>query len=128
MRDLGLVTIICLLFSSLLAQSSDRAVWTGPYPNDGLFFADGIFRFFMESDRQLRQGDIERSLLTLDNAIAQYPLFAESYLKRSKLLARYGRNSEAREDFEKAYQLNPYLAIFEVTGATWGGWNYWNLT
>ena len=120
MKDLGFVALLFLVFLSVSAQRPDRAVFTNPYPNDGLYFADGVFQFFAESDRQLRQGDIERSILTLDNAIAQYPLFAESYLKRSKLLARFGRSNEARKDFETAYRLNPYLAKFRSNGSNLG--------
>ena len=120
MKNVSIIFAIILLSPLLSAQHSDQAMLTEQYPNDGVYFADGIFRLFAESDLQLRQGDIERSILTLDNAIAQYPLFAESYLKRSRLLARFGRYSEARKDFETAYRLNPYLANFRSNGSNLG--------
>lgn len=74
--------------------------------------ADGIFQFFVASDNELKFGNPEQAILILDNAIAQHPFFAETYLKRSKILARLGRHTEARRDFERAQRLNPYLGNF----------------
>ncbi len=101
--------MVFLGWTSVQAQS---------YPTNPEIIADGIFQFFAESDQHLRRGNIELSILTLDNAIAQNPFFAETYLRRSRLLARYGRHEEAKQDFLKASNLNPFLRHFRTSSAS----------
>ena len=96
----------------LVAQVKYTGLFHRDNLNDPKIYADGILGFFVESDLQLRFGQPEKAILTLDNAIAQNPFFAEAYLKRSRLMSRLGRYSEARQDLATAQRLNPYLDKF----------------
>ena len=100
------------MFASLplCAQSQYNGIFHSEHTGNPEIQADGIFQFFVESDNQLKFGNTEQAILLLDNAIAQNPFFAETYLKRSQILTRLGRKAEAREDFLTAQRLNPYLA------------------
>ena len=106
---------LCIILLSTLALAlTGQSGYIGLFHSEDIsqpeLHADGIFKTFIESDNQLRRGNTEQAILVLDNAIAQNPFFAETYLKRSTLLLRLGRYAEARKDLNRAMQLNPYLA------------------
>ena len=109
------LTIFALVMSQtfLIGQTRSFGTMAFHHPDNSIVHADGIFRYFTESDYEIRLGNMEEAILKLDMAIAQNPFFAESYLKRSTVLARYGRYNEAERDFETAQQLNPYLIYFQ---------------
>lgn len=77
--------------------------------------ANGIQRYFIESDNLLREGRTEEAIILLDNAISMYPNYAESYLKRAEQLSKTGRLEEARRDLQTAYRLSPFLTKFLQT-------------
>ena len=109
--------IISLVFSlglliSVFGQTQYEGIFSGKVRTTPQVHADGIFRFFIQSDNQMRYGNTERAILLLDNAIAQNPFYAEVYLKRAELLSRIGRFDEARTDRLTAHRLNPYMSSF----------------
>ena len=89
----------------LLTFSASRSNNIGPE-----LHANGVFKYFIESDNLLRFGETERALLALDNAIAEKPFFVESYVKRAHLLFRIGRIEEGHENLRMAKRLNPYVS------------------
>ena len=112
MKYYFLIAVFTTITIPLLSQTNYIGIFHSEDLSNPEIHADGIFKFFIESDNEMRKGNTERAILALDNAIAQNPFFAEIYLKRSKLLFTLGRYSEAREDLAHAMQLNPYLGIF----------------
>ena len=115
MRSIFVLFIIISLFNSLKAQSPYTGIFEGTVRSSQIIQSDGLFRFFTASDNQFRFGNTEKAILIMDNAIAEYPNFAEAYLKRSKLLANTGRTTEAKQDLMIANRLNPYLSGFYLT-------------
>lgn len=107
-----LVWVMLLMPGLSFTQQSYQGLFSGTPQTDPIIHADGLFKFFVESDFKYRQGQWEQAVTILDNAIAQNPQFAESYLKRATVLSRMGRFTEARQDLKIAYQLNPYLGQF----------------
>ncbi len=91
-------------------QFSNGSVFNSDDFSNPEIHADGIFKFFIESENEMRFGNIEQALLILDNAVAENPYFVEVYLHRSKLLAKLGRHEEAKKDLVYARRLNPYVS------------------
>lgn len=58
----------------------------------------------------INQQNIERAMFELDLAIAQDPYLAKAYLLRAKLKRQIGMQTEARQDLQTAFRLNPYAA------------------
>ena len=71
--------------------------------------ANGVFRYFVESDNLLRFGETEKAILALDKALLEQTLLAETYLKRALLLFKVGRIEEGHLDLDKAEKINPYV-------------------
>ena len=110
MRKHIYLTVLFLMPSFLVwNQDSYLGLFHSDHEGFAVFHADGIFKYFIESDNQLKFGNTEQAVLLLDNAIAENPFFAEAYLKRSSLMARLGRLQEAKRDIQTAQRLNPYL-------------------
>ncbi len=105
----ALIIIIVALSTNLFGQGQYVGLYNSDNEGIPTWHAEGIFKYFIESDNELRYGNSEKAILALDNAIAQNPFFAESYLKRSVVLQRLGREQEATRDLKRAEQLNPYL-------------------
>lgn len=112
MKKYFFLALIMVVPFTIIAQANYVGLFDSQDLSNPAIHADGIFKFFIESDNQLKFGNPEQAILILDNAIAQNPFFAETYLKRSKLLARMGRHREAQSDLRTAQQLNPYLGKF----------------
>lgn len=66
----------------------------------------------VRSDNLMREGQSEQAILVLDEAIATYPNYPESYLKRAEQLSKIGRLTEARMDLQAAYRLHPTITRF----------------
>ena len=108
------VLSLAILFSCIFMQA--QRTYSGPLKaeviDQPILYSEGLYRFFIESDIQLRRGNIEEAITILDAAIGQNPNFAETYIKRAEQLLRLGRYTEARKDLETAYRLNPYATRF----------------
>lgn len=115
MRDFIIILGLFFISISVPAQQIYKGLFDSQDLSHPTIHADGIFSFFIASDNELKFGNPEKAILILDNAIAQNPFFAETYLKRAKLLARLGRFSEANRDYQAAKRLNPYLSNFYNT-------------
>lgn len=61
-----------------------------------------------QGDNQIQMGLMQDAVLSYTNAIITDASFAKAYMKRSSLLQRLGRTTEARQDYETAIRLNPY--------------------
>lgn len=101
--------LFVLVTSGVLAQSNYVGLYHSDHQGENVYHAEGIFKYFIQSDNELRFGNSEKAVLILDNAIAENPFFAESYLKRSQLMARLGRLEESQNDLQTAQRLNPFL-------------------
>lgn len=104
--------ILLLLPIGMTAQVNNNDLFYATHTGNPEIQADGLFKFFAQSEQYWRIGQTEQSILVLDNAIAQNPFFAEAYLKRSRFLQLMGRTTEARADLRTAQQLNPYIGQF----------------
>lgn len=112
MKAIYFTLVILLSPGMLLAQDRYIGIFDSEELGNPEIHADGIYQFFVEADNLLRRGFPEKALLKLDAAIGQHPYFVESYLKRARILQRLGRYTEAREDLENAYRMNPAAASF----------------
>jgi tetratricopeptide (TPR) repeat protein len=108
-----------LLFIGILLCGSwgwSQQEYIGPlrgYTIDGpIIQANGIQRFFIESDNLMREGKNEEAIIILTDAISMYPNYAESYIKRAQQLSKIGRMQEARRDMQTAYRLSPFITEF----------------
>lgn len=61
-----------------------------------------------QGDNQIQMGMLQDAVFSYTNAITTDNSYAEAYMKRSSLLQRLGRTTEARQDYETAVRLNPY--------------------
>lgn len=111
-----------ILFLSLLLCGSwvwSQQEYLGPlrgYTIDApIVQANGIQGYFIESDNLMRQGQTEKAIILLDDAISRYPNYAESYIKRAEQLSKIGRLQEARRDLQTAYRLSPFMTKFMQT-------------
>lgn len=69
-----------------------------------------VLFYLTQGDNLLLQGQYEQAILNYDNAIAQAPDFAESYIRRATAKYKQGRYAEAQADYTTANRLNPYIA------------------
>jgi tetratricopeptide (TPR) repeat protein len=111
MRTTLLLFFACLLalpFSYTQQNPVDLYhAWTISNPQR---YGDGIWQYFVQANNHYTQGAFEEAILSLDNATAQDPYFAEAYLRKAQIKYRIGRYTEARQDFQRAIQLNPGIA------------------
>lgn len=63
-----------------------------------------------QGDNQVQMGLLQDAVLSYTNAIVTDKSYAEAYMKRSSLLQRLGRTTEAKKDYETALRINPYSA------------------
>lgn len=69
-----------------------------------------VLFYLTQGDNLMLQGQYEQAILNYDNAIAQAPDFAESYIRRATAKYKQSRFTEAQEDYIMANRLNPYVA------------------
>jgi len=67
-------------------------------------------RMIQEGDNNIQLARFNDAIFSYTNAITTDPTYAEAYMKRASILQRLGRYSEAKQDMEKAKQMNPYSA------------------
>jgi tetratricopeptide (TPR) repeat protein len=58
-----------------------------------------VLFYLIQGDNLMLQGQDEQAILNYDNAIAQAPCFAESYIRRATAKYKQGRFTEAQEDY-----------------------------
>lgn len=114
MRVMHLFVVSFFQLFTLLGQSNLNLDLIGDNQDLPQIHANGVYKFFVESDNLLRFGNSERAVLILDNAIAQHPFLAEAYLKRAELFFKIGRTEAGKQDLEKAMRLNPY--VYQLNG------------
>ena len=66
--------------------------------------------YVRQADMQFRMFNFERTLLALENAVAEFPESADLYLHRARLRRIFGMETEADQDVAIASRLNPYAA------------------
>lgn len=103
------ILILILLPVSSWGQFDNSTLNLGPDMENPVVYSNGIFRYFIESDHQLRYGDPEKALMVIDLALIENPFFAEAYIKRARILMQMGRNVEARQDIQSAQKINPFV-------------------
>lgn len=85
-------------------------VFQGKSIGEQTIYGKDIMPFFVKSDNLLLAGEYEKAIIVLDNVVAEYPQFAEGYMKRAMALYRVGRLQEAQRDYQTAIKYNPYIA------------------
>lgn len=68
-------------------------------------------RMVQEGDNMVQSGLLESAYFSYTNAITTDHGYADAYMKRSVLLQKLGRTTEARNDYETAMRLNPYSSF-----------------
>lgn len=63
-----------------------------------------------QGDNQVQMGLLQDAVFSYTNAIVTDKSYAEAYMKRSSLLQRLGRTTEAKQDYATALRINPYSA------------------
>ncbi|HAW19466.1 MAG TPA: hypothetical protein DCX14_04715 [Flavobacteriales bacterium] len=96
MRNLAITILLSLGFFSLMAQSPQRIE---------------AMRMLQKGDNLVQMGHFEDAIFSYTNAIATDNAYAEAFMKRSSMLQRLGRTTEAKRDYETALRLNPYSAF-----------------
>lgn len=118
MRNISYYLTALLLLAILPATAQNKP--TGMFQAETItvpeVHADGLRQKLVDSDRQLRYGETEQAIITLDGVISQYPSFAEAYIRRAKAYNRLGRFTEALKDLKTADRLSPQMSAFYQSG------------
>lgn len=111
MRNISYYSIVFLLLAMVpvTAQNNTAGMFSAQTLTVPEIHADGLRQKLVESDRQLRFGQTEQAIITLDGVISQYPSFAEAYVQRAKAFNQLGRFTEALNDLKMADRLAPQL-------------------
>lgn len=126
MKNISYYIIILLLLTVgyTTAQNNMAGMFRAETLTVPEIHADGLAQKLVESDRQLRFGETEQAIITLDGIIAEYPNFAEAYMRRAKALNKMGRFTEALRDLKIADRLSPKMAGFYQSGGSLGKLQY----
>lgn len=118
MRNASYHIVTCLLLAvlPLAAQNSTAGMFRAETLTVPEIHADGLRQKLVESDRQLRYGETEQAIITLDGVISQHPSFAEAYIRRAKAFNQLGRFTEALKDLKTADRLAPQMSAFFQSG------------
>jgi tetratricopeptide (TPR) repeat protein len=111
-----IIAFLLLVLQPVVAQNNLAGVFRGETLSVPEIHADGLQQLLVESDRQLRYGETEKAIITLDAAISQNPSFAEAYIRRAKAFNKLGRFTEALKDLKTANRLAPELSAFYQSG------------
>jgi tetratricopeptide (TPR) repeat protein len=69
-----------------------------------------VFPLLAQAEGYLATMDLKKAINTYNQILQMAPNNAEAYVKRARAYALSGRQSEALADFNKAMQINPYIA------------------
>ncbi|GAB5552075.1 MAG: hypothetical protein Sapg2KO_16660 [Saprospiraceae bacterium] len=118
MRNISyyLTAVLLLAILSATAQNKPTGMFKAETITVPEVHADGLRQKLVDSDRQLRYGETEQAIITLDGVISQYPSFAEAYIRRAKAYNRLGRFTEALKDLKTADRLSPQMSAFYQSG------------
>jgi tetratricopeptide (TPR) repeat protein len=106
-KSMFTIIIACSLFT--LLEGQDLNVNHGTVnPNPETYGREVLF-YLTQADNLMLLGQYEQAILNYDNAIAQSPEFAESYIRRAMAKYKLSRLTEAQEDYNTATRLNPYI-------------------
>lgn len=111
-----IVALLLLTILPVTAQNNMAGMFKAETLTVPEVHADGLRQKLVESDRQLRYGETEQAIITLDGVISQYPSFAEAYIRRAKAFNQLGRFTEALKDLKTADRLSPQMSAFFQSG------------
>ncbi|MEM1319095.1 MAG: tetratricopeptide repeat protein [Bacteroidota bacterium] len=107
------VLICCLMFLFLVDGMAQTRRMANPLRGKE-FSAENFGRtelpLLLKADQELSMLNLDETLFTLDNAVAQNPNSPEALLLRARFKYIIGMPTQANEDYEQARRLNPYVA------------------
>lgn len=106
------LTIIATLFSTATIPAQVRQInmTHSSLNTDPMRSKEGLAALYVKAESMVRQGRYEEAILVYNDALAWDPYDVETLMRSSALKYRIGRYVEARQEYQTAQRINPFVA------------------
>jgi len=104
--------LIATLFNTASMQAQVRQInmTHSSLNTDPMRAKEGLATLYVQAESMVRQGRYEEAIMVYNDALAWDPYDVETLMRSSALKYRIGRYAEARQEYQTAQRINPFVA------------------